>query len=131
MGRPCTLFTGQWADLPFETVCEKAKSFGYDGVELPCWGDHFNVLEALESDTYCQQKWETLTKHGLKAYAISAHLVGQAICDKIDERHKSILPEHVWGDGKPDGVNRRAADELANTALACRKFFDAAPADNK
>ena len=25
MARPVTLFTGQWADLPFESICKKAK----------------------------------------------------------------------------------------------------------
>ena len=48
MARPVTLFTGQWADLPAETMCQKTKEFGYDGIELACWGDHFNVVEALE-----------------------------------------------------------------------------------
>ena len=33
MARPVTLFTGQWADLPFETMCAKAAEFGYDGLE--------------------------------------------------------------------------------------------------
>lgn len=131
MARPCTLFTGQWADLPFDTVCQKAKSFGYDGVELPCWGDHFDVSAALNDDKYCPGRWEILQKHGLKAYAISAHLVGQAICDRIDSRHQAILPEHVWGDGDPAGVNKRAAEELANTARACKRLFDCAPADIK
>lgn len=31
MGRPVTLFTGQWADLPFEEVCKLVSEFGYDG----------------------------------------------------------------------------------------------------
>ncbi len=52
MARPVTLFTGQWADLPFETVCQKAKQFGYDGIELPCWGDHFEVDKALKDKGY-------------------------------------------------------------------------------
>ena len=34
MTRPITLFTGQWADLPLETVAQKAKDFGFDGLEL-------------------------------------------------------------------------------------------------
>lgn len=34
MARPVTLYTLQWGDLPLETVCQKAKEFGYDGVEL-------------------------------------------------------------------------------------------------
>ena len=32
--RPVTLYTLQWGDLPLETVCQKAKEFGYDGLEL-------------------------------------------------------------------------------------------------
>ncbi len=120
MARPVTLFTGQWADLPFETICEKAKRFGYDGLELACWGDHFEVARALEEADYCRRKLETLKKHGLSAFAISAHLVGQAVCDRIDERHKSILPPHVWGDGDPEAVRKRAAIEMINTARAAK-----------
>ncbi len=107
MARPVTLFTGQWADLDFDTICEKAASFGYDGIELACWGDHFEVDKALSDDGYVQNRWDTLAKHGLTAYAISSHLVGQAICDNIDERHASILPEDVYGDGEAEGVGSR------------------------
>jgi hypothetical protein len=52
-------------------------------------------------------------------------LVGQATCDLIDERHKAILPERVWGDGVPELVRQRAATEMILTAQAARKFFDA------
>ena len=110
MTRPVTLFTGQWADLPFKTMCEKAASFGYDGIELACWGDHFDVGQAAESDDYCRAHWKTLADHGLGCWAVSAHLVGQAVCDRIDDRHKGILPPHVWGDGDPAGVRSRAAE---------------------
>src|SRR5260221_689619 len=127
MPRPVTLFTGQWADLPFETICEKARKFGYDGIELPCWGDHFEVDKALKDKGYVKSRWDTLSKHGLKCYAISNHLVGQAVCDLIDERHKLILPEDVWGDGNPEGVRKRAAAKMVDTAKAARAFFDAAP----
>lgn len=122
MGRPVTLFTGQWADLPFETICEKAKSFGYDGLELACWGDHFEVDKAMEDDSYIQGRWDTLNKHGLSCFAISNHLVGQAVCDRIDERHESILPPRIWGDGAEDGVRSRAAEEMKNTARAAKKM---------
>ncbi len=118
MPRPVTLFTGQWADLPFETLCQKAKSFGYDGVEIACWGDHFEVVKALSDDGYIPAKRKVLERYGLQLHAISNHLVGQAVCDRIDERHKSILPDYVWGDGKEDGVRRRAAEEIKNTARA-------------
>lgn len=127
MARPVTLFTGQWADLPFETMCEKAAIFGYDGLELACWGDHFDVDRAAKDKKYCKQKWDVLCDHGLSCYAISNHLVGQAVCDLIDERHKDILPEDVWGDGQPEGVRKRAAKKMITTAKACRKFMDARP----
>jgi len=125
--RPVTLFTGQWADLPFDTLCEKAASFGYDGIELACWGDHFDVVQALQDDSYVKGRWDTLAKFGLTAHAISNHLVGQAVCDRIDERHKEILSEDVWGDGDPEGVRQRAAQRMIETAQACRKFIDARP----
>ena len=128
MARPVTLFTGQWADMPFETICQKAKSFGYDGLELASWGDHFEVDKALTDKGYVKKKWEILQSHGLQAYAVSAHLVGQAVCDLIDERHKSILPPEVWGDGDPEGVRQRAAQRMIDTAKATRLFIDARPA---
>jgi sugar phosphate isomerase/epimerase len=120
MSRPVTLFTGQWADLTFETVCEKARSFGYDGLELACWGDHFEVDKA--TDAYCQSKRKMLDKYGLKVFSISNHLVGQAVTDRIDERHKGILPGYVWGDGDPEGVRRRAAEEMVRTGEAAKRL---------
>lgn len=122
MARPVTLFTGQWADLNFKTICKKAKEFGYDGVELACWGDHFDVKKANEDDSYCDGRWATLKENGLSCAAISNHLVGQAVCDQIDQRHKAILPPHVWGDGDPEAVRQRAADEMKATARAAARF---------
>ncbi len=122
MSRPVTLFTGQWADLTLETIAEKAASWGYDGLELACWGDHFDVQQALSDPDYCQGRHDLLAKYGLKVWAISNHLVGQGICDNIDSRHEAILPPHVWGDGDPEGVRERAADELKDTARAAAKL---------
>ncbi len=120
MSRPVTLFTGQWADLPFNTLCEKARDFGYEGLELACWGDHFEVNKA--DDAYCRNKRATLDKYGLKVFAISNHLVGQAVCDRIDQRHKSILPDYIWGDGDPEGVRKRAAEEMVKTGEAAKRL---------
>ncbi len=123
MPRPVTLFTGQWADLPLETLAEKVASFGYDGLELACWGDHFEVDKALEQDGYIQSRKDILEKHGLKCFAISTHLVGQCVSDGvIDDRHKGIIPERLWGDGDPDGVRQRCAEEVKNTARAAKAF---------
>jgi sugar phosphate isomerase/epimerase len=122
MARPVTLFTGQWADIPCEEMVRKTQEFGYTGIELACWGDHFEVDKALADDSYCKLKRELLDHHDLQCHAISAHLVGQAVLDRIDERHKGILPPYVWGDGNPAGVNARAAEELKNTARAAQRF---------
>ena len=104
MARPVTLFTGQWADLPLAELAPLARSMGYDGLELACWGDHFNVQQALASDTYVRDKWALLKAHGLQCFAIGNHLVGQAVCDLIDERHQSILPDTARAAAK-FGVN--------------------------
>ena len=122
MTRPITLCTGQWADLPLETLAPLAKSLGFDGLELACSGDHFEVDKALADPGYCSQKRKLLERHGLQVFSISNHLVGQAILDHVDARHKAIMPAHVWGDGDPAGVNARAAEAMKDAARAARKF---------
>ena len=86
--RPVTLFTGQWADLPLAELAEKCGGWGFDGLELACWGDHFDVPQALADDGYCRGVRETLERNGLNVWAIGNHLVGQAVCDRIDARHQ-------------------------------------------
>jgi len=120
--RPVTLFTGQWADLPLSELAPLARGMGYDGLELACWGDHFDVDAALVDPGYVGRQRELLEAHGLECHAISNHLVGQAVCDLIDERHRAILPDHVWGDGDPEGVRQRAAEQMIRTAEAARAF---------
>jgi sugar phosphate isomerase/epimerase len=122
MPRPVTLFTGQWADLPLEELAAKAGEWGFDGLELACWGDHFEVDRALAEPGYCDGQRALLERHGLRCWALGAHLAGQAVCDPIDARHQGILPPEVWGDGDPDGVRRRAAERMQDTARAAARF---------
>ncbi|MBE7464997.1 MAG: sugar phosphate isomerase/epimerase [Planctomycetes bacterium] len=122
MPRPVTLFTGQWADLSFETMCQKAKAFGYDGIELACWGDHVDVAKAATDKAYAKSRKEIPADHGLQVFAISNHLAGQAVCDNIDSRHRSILNDRIWGDGDPEGVRKRAAEEMKLTARAAKNI---------
>ncbi len=123
MARPVTLFTGQWADLPFEEMCKLASDWGYDGLEIACWGDHLEIDKAMEDDSYLDAKKALLEQYNLKVFAISNHLVGQAVCDDpIDERHKGILPGRIWGDGDPEGVRQRAAEDIKNTARVAAKL---------
>ena len=119
MSRPITLFTGQWADLPFEEVARLAGEWGYDGLEIASWGDHLDVNRAVSDPAYVANRREILERNGLQVFTISNHLVGQAVCDDpIDQRHQDIVPPHVWGDGDAEGVRQRAAEELKQTARA-------------
>jgi sugar phosphate isomerase/epimerase len=123
MARPVTLFTGQWADLTLEDLAKKASGWGFDGLELACWGDHFEVDKALSDDGYVRGRWDILNKYNLKCFAISTHLVGQCVADDpIDERHNRILSPRLWGDGDPEGVRQRCAEEVKNTARAAKKL---------
>jgi len=121
MARPVTLFTGQWADLKLEVLCEKAKSWGYDGLELACWGDHFEVDRAIADPGYCAGKRRLLDKHGLKCFAISCHLAGQLVCDRIDHRHAGFVPDKAIHND-PERMRTWAIEFMKSTARAAQKL---------
>jgi sugar phosphate isomerase/epimerase len=118
MARPVTLFTGQWADLPFEEICKKAKDWGYDGLEIACWGDHMDVRKAASDPAYVRDKKRTLAKHGLKCWALGAHLAGQCVGDEYDPRLDGFAPAKVKG--KPEALRTWAVDETKAAAKAAR-----------
>src|SRR5947209_11450132 len=112
MSHPMILFSGGWSDVPLEELAARVADWGYQGLELCCWGDHFEVQRALSEDDYCAAKLALLNRLELSVPVLSAHRVSQAVCDVIDARHRAILPEYVWGDGNPVGVRQRAAEEV-------------------
>jgi sugar phosphate isomerase/epimerase len=116
------MITGQWADLPLADLAARCAGWGFDGLELAAGGDHFDVPAALADPGYCSGLRALLERHGLGVWAVSAHLVGQAVCDRIDARHEAILPPEVWGDGEPEGVRRRAAERMQDTARAAARL---------
>ncbi|MPM31733.1 hypothetical protein SDC9_78290 [bioreactor metagenome] len=121
MARKVTIFTGQWADLPLETVCRKMSAFGYDGLELACWGDHFDVAEAAHSQTYCDEKRRLLAKYNLGVWAISNHLAGQLICDPDDDaRTDGFAPPECAGNA--DKKRAWAIENMKLAAQAARNF---------
>ncbi len=120
MSRPVTLFTGQWADLPFEGICEKAKSWGYDGLEIACWGDHMDVQKAATDPAYVQDRKAILQKHGLKVWALGAHLAGQCVADLYDERLDQFAPARCKGN--PEEIRRWAVKEMKYTAQAAKNM---------
>jgi sugar phosphate isomerase/epimerase len=122
MARNFTLFTGQWADLPFEKVAELAGQWGYDGLEIAVSGDHLDAWR-WDDDDYIQERLDILKRNNLKVWTISNHLKGQAVCDNpIDFRHEAIVGPRVWGDGDPEGVRQRAAEEMKLTARLAQKL---------
>ena len=121
MGRPVTLFTGQWADLPLEVLAEKAAGFGYDGLELACWGDHMDVFKAAEDPAYCERQKAILEKHNLQLFAISNHLAGQLVCDlNNDGRSDIFAPPELAGDA--EGQRAWAIEAMKNTARAAKNL---------
>ena len=116
MKREITLFSAQFADLPLDEFAQKTAAWGYDGVELACWGQHFNVVQALRDAHYCDEVRSALDRHGLTCSVVGAHLVSQAVCDLIDERHHRFLPDSIWGDGEAEGIRRRAEERMKDTA---------------
>ena len=122
MARPVLLFSGPFADLPLAQVAAKAAEWSCDGLELCTWGDHLEVQRAVSDGDYVAARLQLLAEHDLQAAVISAHRVGQAVCDAIDERHRAILPDYVWGDGEPEGVRTRAAEELIATIRVAQQL---------
>ncbi|MFQ6038825.1 MAG: sugar phosphate isomerase/epimerase family protein [Candidatus Aminicenantales bacterium] len=120
MARPVTLFTGQWADLPFEEMARKASEWGYDGLEIACWGDHMEVRKAAEDSSYVEEKKKILERHGLKCWALGAHLAGQCVGDLYDERLDAFVPEPVKG--KPEEIRSWAIEEMRLTARAAQNM---------
>lgn len=121
MARPVTLFTGQFADIPLETLAAKAASWGYDGLELACWGDHVDVTRAAKDLKYAKSRKELLADYGLQLFAISNHLAGQLVCDPNDDARSDLFaPPNTHG----DAAKKRmwAVNEMKNTARAAKNI---------
>ncbi len=122
MPHPVLLFSGPFADLPLDDLAARAAEWGYAGLELCCWGDHLEVQHALGDADYCAGRLALLAGHDLQVPVIANHRVGQAVCDRIDERHQALVPDYVWGDGDPEGVRARAAEEMVATVQVAQKL---------
>ena len=115
--RKVTLFTGQFADLPLEQLAAKAKGWGYDGLELACWGDHLDVARAARDKKYARGQVALLERHGLEVFAISNHLAGQLVCDfNNDARSDAFAPKECAGN--PEAKRAWAVESMKNAARA-------------
>ena len=120
MGKPITIFTGQWADLTFEEMCKKAGGWGYDGLEIACWGDHMDVRQGAGDSNYIKEKKKILKKYNLKCWALGAHLAGQCVGDRYDERLDIFAPDDVKG--KPEELRNWAIEEMKYTARTAKNM---------
>ncbi len=121
MARPVTLFTGQWADLPLETLAAKAEQWGYDGLELICLGDHLDPEKAAVDKAYCQRQLDILGRHHLKLFAINNAIAGQLVCDpNADARSDKFAPPACAGD--PEHKRAWAVEAMKATARAARNL---------
>src|SRR6476646_2206098 len=122
MPRPIILFSGPFADVPLADLAAKAAEWGYAGLELCCWGDHLEVQHALGDPDYSSSRLAQLADHDLQCPVLANHRVGQAVCDRIDDRHRPLVPDYVWGDGEPEAVRARAAEEMVATVQVAQKL---------
>ncbi len=121
MSRPVTMFTGQWADMPLKELARKAASWGYDGLELACWGDHFDVEKGAKDPAYCARQKAVLAENGLKVWSISSHLAGQLICDlNNDARSDMFAPPELAGDA--EGKRQWAVQQMKYAAQAAKNM---------
>ena len=121
MARPVTLFTGQWADLPLTELAKKASSWGYDGLELACWGDHFDPAQGATDPAYCEKQKNILKENNLSIYSISHHLAGQLVCDlNNDARSDGFAPKECAGD--PEKKRAWAVETMKQCAIAAKNM---------
>jgi sugar phosphate isomerase/epimerase len=120
MSRPVTIFSGQWADLPFEKFCEKVKAFGYDGIEIAAWGDHLDLKKAATDAKYVEERKNILKNYGLKTWAIGTHLMGQCVGDNPDPRLNGFAPSNLAN--KPEEIRKWATQEMKYAAAAAKNL---------
>jgi sugar phosphate isomerase/epimerase len=118
--RAVTLFTGQFADIPFDEMCAAASKMGYEGLELATWGKHVNAAKAARDGSYAKEIRDMLKKHDLDSWAISAHLSGQLVGDVYDKRHNGFAPSSVADDEK--AMRKWAVQEVKDTIRAAKNL---------
>jgi sugar phosphate isomerase/epimerase len=133
------IFLAQFAGdaAPFNTldgIAKWAASLGYKGVQIPSWDARlFDLKQAGESKTYCDEVLGTLNKHGLRLTELSTHLQGQlvAVHPAYDIMFDGFAPESVRGNPRARQAwaveqLRLAAKASANLGLKAHATFSGA-----
>ncbi len=107
--------------MPLATLAKKAASWGYDGLEVACWGDHMDVFRAAEDLAYCKRQKRILEKNGLKLYCISNALAGQLTLDpNNDRRSDGFAPPECAGSARKKWA--WAIESMKKTPLAAKNL---------
>ena len=120
MGRPVTLCTCQWADLPFDELCVLAKKMGYDGLEVACWGNGIDIDRALTDDAYVAWIKENLEKNGLIMKALACHIIGQCVGDAPDPRLNNFAPAALAD--QPEAIRNWGIETMKKAPAVAEKF---------
>ena len=120
MGRPVTLCTCQWADLPFDELCVLAKKMGYDGLEVACWGNGIDIDRALTDDNYVAWIKENLEKNGLIMKALACHIIGQCVGDAPDPRLNNFAPAELAD--QPEAIRNWGIETMKKAPAVAEKF---------
>jgi sugar phosphate isomerase/epimerase len=133
------IFLAQFAGdaAPFNTldgIAKWAAGLGYKGVQIPSWDARlFDLKQAGESKTYCDEVLGTLNKHGVRLTELSTHLQGQlvAVHPAYDLMFDGFAPESVRGNPRARQAwaveqLRLAARASANLGLKAHATFSGA-----
>lgn len=122
------LFLAQFCsdEAPFntlESIAAWAGGLGFKGVQIPSWDKRiFDLERAAESQKYCQEVKDTLSRHGLEVTELSTHLQGQlvAVHPVYDEMFDGFAPPELRG--KPEQRQKWAVNQLMLAAQASKNL---------
>ncbi|WP_423146727.1 sugar phosphate isomerase/epimerase family protein [Rubrolithibacter danxiaensis] len=86
-----------------QSICEWAKSLGFEGVQIPTWDTkYFDLQKAAESKTYADEIKGLINSCGLQITELSTHLQGQlvAVNPAYDQLFDAFAPDSVKNNPK-------------------------------
>ncbi|KQM18250.1 sugar phosphate isomerase/epimerase family protein [Novosphingobium sp. Leaf2] len=113
-------------EAPFnslDSIAGWVSGLGYKGVQIPSWDKRlFDLAKAAESQDYCDQVLDTLSRHGLALTELSSHLQGQlvAVHPAYDAAFDAFAPVEVHGN--PAARQQWAVRQLELTARASARL---------
>ena len=118
------IFLAQFAgdEAPFNSlnsIAAWAAGLGYKGIQIPSWDARlFDLDQAAESKSYCEDLQATLAEHGLEVTELSTHLQGQlvAVHPAYDEAFDGFAAPEVRGN--PAARQAWAVEQMHKAARA-------------